>query len=265
MTPTAMKITLAQKVLYNVGSQTAGRVAGLALALFTIRITTSYLGVDGYGDLAIVLALMGLLVSLTDFGITTVLARETAKAPQEADLLGGALFRLRLTTAAGAVCLAIALLPLLPYSHEVKVGLVIGFIGAFFLSVGRFPNAFFQVNLRMDLLAALDVFYKLVSLALVGTVVLLDLGFYALVTALTLAGFIWFASSFLISRRFWSINVRRTSARMQSLVRDSFGVWLVTIVGLLHFQGDMVLLSLLQPPEDVGSMRLPISSSSSHS
>ena len=104
----------------------------------------------------------------------------------------------------------------------------------------------------MDLLAALDVFYKLVSLALVGTVVLLDLGFYALVTALTLAGFIWFASSFLISRRFWSINVRRTSARMQSLVRDSFGVWLVTIVGLLHFQGDMVLLSLLQPPEDVG-------------
>ena len=114
--------------------------------------------------------------------------------------------------------------------------MAIGFIGTFFLSVGRFPNAFFQVHLRMDLLAALDVSIQLVSIVLIGTVVLLDLGFYALVTALTLAGFIWFAGSFLISRRFWSINIRRTRGRMQTLVRDSFGVWLVTIVGLFTFR-----------------------------
>jgi O-antigen/teichoic acid export membrane protein len=104
----------------------------------------------------------------------------------------------------------------------------------------------------MDLLAVLDVFYKVMSLLGVAAVVLLDLGFYALVAALSLAAFVWFCSSFLVSRRFWTINFRPAPRVMRKLVRDSIGIWLITIVGLLHFQGDMVLLSLLQPPSEVG-------------
>jgi O-antigen/teichoic acid export membrane protein len=245
-------MTLAQRVLLNTGAQVVGRLVGIGLSLLTIKIMTGYLGVEGYGRLAIVLALTGLLVSLSDFGITTVLARETARAPADADLLGGALLRFRLASAGGAVLLALAAVPFLPYPADVKVALVIGLIGTFFLSVGRFPNAFFQVHLRMDLLAALDVFHKALSLVLVGVVAALDLGFYALVTAIAFAGFAWFGSSFAVSRRFWRVNVRPAPGRSRTLLRDAVGIWLVTIVGLLHFQGDMVLLSLLQPPREVG-------------
>lgn len=247
-----MKLNLAQKVLYNVGAQAAGRMVGLVLALLALRVMTGYLGVDGYGRLAIVLALTALLVSVSDFGITTVLARETATAPEEADMLGGTLLRFRLASAAGAVGLAVAAVPFLPYPSDVKVGLLIGLVGTFFVSVGRFPGAFFQVSLRMDLWAVLDVFYKLASLLLIVAVALLDLGFYALVSAIALAGFLWFGSAFAVSRRFWSINLRAAPGRTRTLLRDSVGIWLITIIGLLHFQGDMVLLSLLQPPADVG-------------
>jgi O-antigen/teichoic acid export membrane protein len=247
-----MKLTLTQKVLYNVGTQFAGRAIALVLALLAVRVMTGYLGVDGYGKLAIVLALTGLLVSLSDFGITTVLARETAKAPEQANLLGGTLLRFRLASAAGAVAVAVAAVPFLPYASDVKVALLIGLVGTFFISVGRFPNAFFQVNLRMDLLAVLDVLYKLASLLLVVAVAVLDLGLYVLVAALALAGFVFFGSSFAASRRFWSINMHVAPGRTRELLRDSIGIWLVTILGLLHFQGDMLLLSLLQPPAEVG-------------
>ena len=72
------------------------------------------------------------------------------------------------------------------------------------------------------------------------------------VAALALAGVVWFGSSFAVSRRFWRINVHGDPGRTRELLRDSLGIWLVTILGLLHFQGDMVLLSLLQPPAEVG-------------
>ena len=64
----------------------------------------------------------------------------------------------------------------------------IALVGAFGLSLGRFPAAFFQVNLRMDLFALLDIVYKALSLGLVVAVVVLDLGYYAVVIGLTIAG-----------------------------------------------------------------------------
>ena len=247
-----MKLNLAQKVLYNVGAQALGRAAGLVVGLLTIRATTGYLGVDAYGELAIVLALTGLLLSISDFGISTVLARELARSPGEANELGGGLLGFRLVSAGGAVVAAAVAVPFLPYSSEVKVGLLIGLLGTFFYSVGRYANAFFQVNLRMDLLSAIDVFQRAASLLLIVVVAVLDLGFYALVASVSLASLIFLGTNFAVSRRFWTINLRRASKRTRRLVRDSVGLWLVTLVGLLHLQGGMILLSLLQQPAEVG-------------
>jgi O-antigen/teichoic acid export membrane protein len=246
-----MRLNLAQKVLYNVGAQIAGRAVGLVLGLLAIRVMTGYLGVDGYGRLAIVLALTALLLSITEFGITTVLAREISKAPDQVDLLGGTLLRFRLVSTPVAVALAAASVPFLPYPSDVKIGLLIGLVGTFFHSVGRTANAFFQANLRMDLLTVVDVVYKLVSLLLVVAVAVLDLGFYALVASIAFASVVYCGGNLALSRRFWRINVRAAPNLMRPLVRDSVGLWLVMIVGLLQFQGDMLLLSLLQPPSDV--------------
>jgi O-antigen/teichoic acid export membrane protein len=247
-----MTRNLAQKVVYNVGTQAAGKVVALALSLIAIRLMTEYLGVDQYGQLAIVLTLVGLVVIISELGISTVLAREVAKSPERADELGGILLRFRLLSAAVAVGLALAATPFLPYTPEVKVGLLIGLAGAFFQSIGRFPHAFFQVRLRMDVTAFLESAYRLAIVLLVVIVAGLDLGFYAVLMALTFAAFAWCLTSFLLSRRFWKINVRMIPGTSRPLIRDSFGLWVFTIFGLLHLQGDMVLLSLMKPAADVG-------------
>jgi len=163
------------------------------------------------------------------------------------DELGGILLRFRLLSAAVAVGLALAATPFLPYTPEVKVGLLIGLAGAFFQSIGRFPHAFFQVRLRMDVTAFLESAYRLAIVLLVVIVAGLDLGFYAVLMALTFAAFAWCLTSFLLSRRFWKINVRMIPGTSRPLIRDSFGLWVFTIFGLLHLQGDMVLLSLMKP------------------
>jgi O-antigen/teichoic acid export membrane protein len=246
-----MTRNLAQKVAYNVGTQAAGKVVALVLSLIAIRLMTEYLGVDRYGQLAIVLTFVGLVVIVSELGISTVLAREVAKSPERADELGGTLFRFRLLSAGIAVGIALAATPFLPYGPQVKLGLVIGLVGAFFQSIGRFPHTFFQVRLRMDVTAFLESSYRLAIVLLVVMVAALDLGFYAVLTALTLAAFVWCLTSFVLSRRFWTINVRTIPGASRPLIRDSFGLWLFTVFGLLHLQGDMLLLSFMKPPADV--------------
>jgi O-antigen/teichoic acid export membrane protein len=246
-----MTRNLAQRILYNVGTQVSGKVVALLFSLLAIRVMTEYLGVDDYGKLAIVLSLIGLVVIVSELGISTVLAREVAKSPERADALGGTLFRFRLLSAAIVVGLALAATPFLPYASEVKLGLLIALAGAFFQSIGRFPHAFFQVSLRMDLSAFLEISYRLAILLLVIFVAGFDLGFYAMLAALSLAAFVWCVSSFILSRTFWKINVRAAAGASRPLIRDSFGLWLFTVFGLLHLQGDMILLSLMKPPADV--------------
>lgn len=101
-----------------------------------------------------------------------------------------------------------AAVPFLPYASDVKVGFLIGLAGTFVLSLGRFPAAFFQVNLRLDLQAVLDIVYRVLSLGAVVAVVRLGLRFYAMVIGLGLAGLLLDGSSFAASKRFWRINVR---------------------------------------------------------
>ena len=114
---------------------------------------------------------------------------------------------IRILVLSVGVALALSgVVPLLPFNGSVKRGLLIALIGVFFMSVGRVPGTFFQVNLRMGYSAVLDVLYRVVALGLVGAAVALDLGFYAIVSAAAAGSAVWAISSFVLSRSFWSIT-----------------------------------------------------------
>ncbi len=243
---------LAQKIFVNTGVQVVARIAGLAASLVVLRMMTSYLGVDGFGQLSIILALGGVLAALSDFGITTTLAREIAKAPHRVDELGGDLLRFRVLSSVLMALGALLLLPVLPYVHQTKVGFALSLAGVVLASVATFPNAFFQTNLRLDLQAAIDLLRKVLNLGAIGIVAAFDLGFYTLIVLLVVVNAVDCATAFVFSRRFWHINVRFDWARAKPLIRDAVGIGAAGMIALLHFRGDAILLSLLKPASDVG-------------
>ena len=104
-------MNLAQKVAFNTGIQLVGQVIVLAIGLLTLRLTATYLGVETFGQLSIVLSLTGLVAIIADLGVTTTLARELAKSPDEADRLGGDLLRFRLVSSLGSVLLLLVAIP----------------------------------------------------------------------------------------------------------------------------------------------------------
>lgn len=243
---------LARSVMLNTVVQVAGRVVTVVLGLLTIRLSTRYLGADGYGNLATIVTAATLLITLADLGLSTVLPRELARRPEQGDAVAGAMLRFRLLTTAAFVVATAGFVPILPFNASVRKGLLIALVGVFFMSVGRVPGTFFQVNLRMGYSALLDVLYRVVALGLVALAVMADLGFYAVVFATAAASAAWALASFVLSRRFWSINLRFAWSDAKGLVRDSFALWGITVIGLLHFKSDTLVLAATRSPHEVG-------------
>src|SRR5574337_222374 len=67
-----------QRVAVNTGVILAGRFAELLIRLIPVIFMTRYLGSDGYGEYAYILAFVGFFSIFIDMGIDTVLVRETS-------------------------------------------------------------------------------------------------------------------------------------------------------------------------------------------
>lgn len=244
--------SLAQRVAFATGLQVVGKIAVLAFALVSIRISTNYLGVDAYGDFAIVLTGATLVLAAGDLGLTTLLARELSKDPARSDETAGNLLFLRLASVAVIMVLALLTVPLLPFPGRVREGLVLAIAGSLLGVVALFPTAFFQVHLRLGLAVTADLVVRGLALLLMVAVVVFDKGFIALVAATPVAWAAGVVIAFALSRRFWHPNVRFDPVELKRLVGIAAPVSLVVTLGLVHFKVDAVMMSFLQPAADVG-------------
>ncbi len=152
-----------------------------------------------------------------------------------------------------------AIVPWLPYSTAEKQGLLIGTAGFLLGTVSLYPMPFFQVNLRLDLAAVVEVVGRAVALGALVVVVVLDLGFLAAVSTIALSWFAALLLSFALSRRFWRIRVRADLAATRPLVLSALPIAAIGLLGILHFKLDAVLLSVLKPSADVGVYTLAYS------
>jgi O-antigen/teichoic acid export membrane protein len=245
-------MNLAQKVAVNTSAQIGSMVIGVFVSLVTLRITTGYLGVHQYGELAIILTVAGVIVAISDLGIATTLARDVVKSPEDVDRIAGHLLTFRLVSTAVLTVGTLAIVPVLPYTTQTKLALALYLVGVTGWTLASFPSAFFQVHLKLHLQAAIDMSTRIVALVGVSVVALLDLGFYALVAALGVVGVMSMILAFWFIRRFWRPVLRWERGYGLPLVRNTLAIGVVAMIGILHFRSDGVLLSLLAPARDVG-------------
>lgn len=173
----------ARRAATSVAAGFAGRAAVLGLGLVSVAITTRYLGASGYGRFAIALSLTQLFGVLADAGLTAVVVRELSQRPERAGAILGSALVLRSGLSVMAVGGAVLASFVLPYPPSVRlavaiagVPLVLGLLNSAWLAV-------LQADLRAGRAAIGDVAGRAASLAAVGVVIALDLGFHAVVAA----------------------------------------------------------------------------------
>lgn len=245
-------MALARRIAVNVVFNSAAKIGSTVLALVSIGFVTRYLGADGFGDYATALAFFALFSSLADLGISSLVAREISRDGASEQKILGNVAALRMVTSVAVFLFSPALAFFLPYSSELKVGVVVAAAAFVFSSFSSMLNGIFQKHLSMYKVATVELFGKCLQLTIIILTVRYDWGFSALVVALLLYMIFNASVSWWLSRSYVTFRLSFDIDFWKQFLSESWPVGAIVIVTFAYFKADTIILSFFRPSEDVG-------------
>ncbi|MDD3006600.1 MAG: flippase [Candidatus Pacebacteria bacterium] len=250
--PKLDKFNLTQKIAYNAAFSTIARVLEMAIVFVTIKLTTTYLGVEGFGDYGTVLAFVYIFSVLADFGLYSIVVRDISLPDaDESRIVSGALsIRLFL----GAVILGAAYFFSLffPYSEIVHTGILIAAAGYWFLNGVQVLMGVFQKHLLMDKVSMAEVMGRLVQFVGVYAAVKYDLGFLFIISTVFWGALLNFIIVIFYARQLVKIRLSLDWELWGDMLRRAFPLAVSAVLVLIYFKLDTIFLSVMKDSSAVG-------------
>lgn len=243
---------LARKIAYNTLISAGARIIGLALSLVTLGFLTRYLGSSGFGQYSTVLAFLYIFVVLADFGLYSICVREISRPQADEKKIVSNAFTIRLVLGLSFFVLAPLVGLLFPYNLDIKMGILIGAFGFWMMSNHQVLMGVFQKYLKMGRAALAELAGRLVHLGLVVFFVQQQLGFLYLIGALVGGAVVNFVLVFLLTQKYVTIRLDFDFVFWKKLLKESLPLGMASILTMIYFKLDTVMLSLFKPQADVG-------------
>ena len=246
-------MALARKIAYNVVLNSFLKVfSTVALSLLSIRLITGYLGQDGFGKYATILAFFAFFSAIADLGLGSVTAREISRSGADESKILGNVIALRLSASLLLMVLSPIIILLFGYSKEVEIGILIAALATLFSALSTVLNGIFQKYLAMDKVALVEFGGKIFQVGLVVLIVREDWGFLPI--AATLLASVSFNAllTLLLSRRFSKFRLHFDFSYWKTFLRESLPMGMTAIITFAYFKMDTILLSVLQSNAEVG-------------
>ena len=251
-------MSLTRTVAWNTVVQVAGRAVGLLASMAVTALLTRHLGLAQYGQMVTAATFVGLFSILGDAGLYLAIVRRAAQEPERRSQILGAGFGLRLVLAAAPMIAAYLLIQVVPadrfptYGPAVKLAVAVCAVNTYITLLNQLLIAVFRLHLRMDLAAGGEFLSRVVSLGAVVWVVHSGGGLIAACIAVSTGPAANFVYAWFVTRRFERFVPHFDRAISRELLGDSVVLTMVTLLGLIHFKVDTLLLSVLRTPTDVG-------------
>lgn len=239
-------------MIRGLGNLIGARAVGIVFTLVQVKISTNYLGPQGYGILSAALVFIGTFEAFTELGIGTIVVRRVAGG---ADLHRTVGVAQALSLAFSAVLIAAALLfGWLGYrgtgAFEGIAILAVGLIGtawaATYNSVAQTRDDFAGISWA-------DISGRAVSLAIVLIAVLSHWSITAFFLAQLAAPLLRGAISHWWGRRHGTFRPHFDFAEMRSLLMEALPLTYITIIAGLYFQISGVMIAQLSTLVQAGA------------
>ncbi len=251
-----MRGSVAGRVAYNTAVQVAGKAAGLALGAVSLALLTRYLGPSDYGKYTLALMFSQVLGVLADVGLFTIVVRDISREPDRTEELVGNALTLRLLLAFATITLAGLVSLALPYTPQVRVAILLAGGPLLLGLLNSSLVAVFQARLLMDRATVADLVGRVAALGLVVLVVVLELGFYAVIGAAAGGALATLVVTWRLTRRLVRVRFLRDTAVWRRLLAASLPLGLALAVNELYFRADTVIISVYRPYDEVGGYTL---------
>ena len=245
-------MAIVRKIAYNVVFNVIAKILSTVLALVGIGFITRYLGAGGFGNYSIVLAFFSFFGSIADLGLYAITAREISRPNADEKKILGNAFSLRLFSSIAVFFIAPVIVFFLPYSNEVKLGILIAAASFVFSSTDAVLNGVFQKNLAMDRVATAEVLGKTLQIAIIIFAVINDLGFIAIVLSILAAMILNFSLVLLQVYKYVPLKLQFDFVYWKKILLEAAPVGFAAIVTFIYFKFDTIILSILQESADVG-------------
>lgn len=246
-------MVLARKIAYIVVLNSFLKVfSTVVLSLLSIRLMTGYLGQDGFGKYATILAFFAFFTAIADLGLGSVTAREISREGANEGKILGNVIALRLTSSIVLLALSPLVIMFFDYSPDVEMGILIAALATVFSTLSFVLNGIFQKNLAMDKVAMVEFLGKLLQVGLIVVIVREDWGFMAIAYTLIVSLSFNAVVAFFLSRRYASFRLEWDIPFWKEFLRNSFPMGVTAIITFAYFKMDTILLSVLQSNAHVG-------------
>jgi O-antigen/teichoic acid export membrane protein len=246
------RLNLTQKIAYNAVFSSVARILEMIIGLVIIKLTTNYLGLDGFGDYGTVMAFVYIFSVLADFGLYSIVVREISdKDANEEKVINNA-FTIRIVLGALVMSSAYLFSFLLPYSNEVRFGVLIASFGYWIFNAIQVMMGLFQKHLAMDKVSVAEFLGRLAQFVVIILCVRYNLGFYLTLVALFIGGIFNLFFVFLYSKKLIRLRLAFDFSIWRDLIIKAFPLAVSAVLVLVYFKLDTVLLSVMKESRDVG-------------
>lgn len=224
----------------------------LVFSFVSIKVLAKYLGVFGNGELTTIITFTGFFTVLADLGLSTIATREISKKPEMMDKIIANSMAIRVYTALVTATLCIGLGFLMPYSMNIKIGLIIASFALLITFIGNIVDVVFQTKMKMQYTVLSDIVGRLTSLVIVILAWKYDLGFQFVVLNILVAALFSILTKFYYARRFVKIRLEYDYKLWKWLLVAAIPLGMVFVINNLYFKVDTLILSLLKDSRQVG-------------
>lgn len=237
--------------------QMAELVLAMPLSAVSIAITLRYLGVDRYGILTAAVVFAGVFDAFSDIGLATVTIRRATAGKDDLEHLVGLNLSVSLLYA-GPLWLLTAVAGLVAYAGrpEYQLGVAIVASSLVLRAVATCFDPIFQVRSRFSVFALYDLLGRIGSLAAMLVVVALDLGLVAFFAVQVVPAVARLGVVFVAARRMGRFRPVWNRRGGIDLVREGLPLAAVSLIAIVYYRADGVVLSLLSSETEVGSYGL---------
>lgn len=223
-------------------------VSGLAV----MALLTRHLGPSAFGEYRTVLAYTSYAYLTSDLGLYAYTLRAISEPGADKHLLVGRTLKLRVVLAIAFLLVATVLSLGMPFSPVVQLGIALATAGYVLHGASDLLLAAFQNQLRQYEFAMTEVVGGLITLLLAYLVVRSNLGTLAAVGTLVGGFVVTFGINAYLLRNFIQWNAPLDRPTSIAILTASLPFAGALVLGLIYSRLDIVFLSLMQSPDDVG-------------
>lgn len=245
-------MSLAKNIARNTAWQIIGKILGTLLGLATVALMTRYLGKEGFGYYTTAISYLQFFGVFIDFGLQMATTQLLSRPGADEGKIFGNMMAARLISAVVFLGGGAALVWVLPYAVEIKLGVLLSTASFFFITMQSVVVGLYQRRMAMAEVAKAEVYSRIALLALILVGVWQNYGFYWIMGSISVGSFVSYIYLYLCADRHLKYKLQLDAPTLRTIWDTSWPLAITISLTLVYFRADTIVMSLTRPIADVG-------------